>query len=83
MYKEMQPRTWEPHRGPDRKKWKEAELLETRSTAETGLRWFLDMDSYYQESREAGKADTGRRLGGSRIKHSTQRVGKPRTRGRT
>ena len=40
MYKEMQTRTWEPHRGPDRKQSKETELLETRSPAETVLRWF-------------------------------------------
>jgi hypothetical protein len=82
MYKEMHTRTWEHHRGPDRKRLKETELLETRSTAETGLRWFLEMASYYQESREAGKADIGRRPGGSRIKHSTQNQGEPRTRGR-
>jgi hypothetical protein len=82
MYKQMHTRTWEPHRGPDRKRLKETELLETRSTAETGLRWFLEMDSYCQESRETGKADISRRLGGSRIKHSTLSVGEPRTRGR-
>ncbi len=61
---------------------KETEMRETRSTAETGLRWFLDIDSYCQESRETGKTDIGRRLGGSRIEHSTLSVGEPRTWGR-
>lgn len=83
MYKEMHTRTWEPHRGPDRKRSKESELLETRSLAETGLRCFLEIVSYCQESQEAGKAVIGRWLGGSRIKHSTLSVGEPRTWGRT
>ena len=83
MYKEMHTRTWEPHQGPDRKWSKETALLETRSTAETVLRWSTETVSNCQESREAGKADIDRRLGGSRIKHSTQSVGEPRTRGRT
>jgi hypothetical protein len=83
MYKEMHTRTWEAHRGPDRKRKKEAVLLETRSTAETGLRWLTAIVSYGQESREAGKAVIDRWLGGSRIKHSTQSVGEPRAGGRT
>jgi hypothetical protein len=58
-------------------------MLETRSTAETGLRWLTEIVTYCQESREAGKADMGRWLGGSRIKHSTLSVGEPRTWGRT
>ena len=61
---------------------KETELRETRSQVETGLRWNLEIDSDYQESQEAGKTDIGRRLGGSRIEHSTLSVGKPRTWGR-
>jgi len=58
-------------------------MLETRSEVETGLRWLTEIVSYCQESREAGKADIGRRFNGSRIKHSTLSVGEPRTRGRT
>lgn len=58
-------------------------MLETRSTAETGLRWLTEIVSYCQESQEAGKSDIGRRFNGGRIKHSTQSVGEPRTRGRT
>ena len=58
-------------------------MLETRSTVETGLRWTLGFVSTCQESQEAGKAAIGRRFNGSRIKHSTQSVGEPRTRGRT
>jgi len=58
-------------------------MLETRSTAETVLRWNLVLVSDYQESQEAGKADIGRRLNGSRIKRSTLSVGEPRTRGRS
>ena len=57
-------------------------MLETRSMAETGLCWPLEFVGYYQKSREASKTDIGRWLNGSRIKHSTQSVGKPRTRGR-
>jgi len=62
---------------------KETELLETRSMVETGLRWFLEIVSDYQESQEAGKTDIGRRFGGSRIKRSTLSTGKPCTWGRT
>jgi len=58
-------------------------MLETRSTVETGLRWTLGIVSNYQESHETGKADSDRWFNGSRIKHSTQSVGEPRTRGRT
>jgi hypothetical protein len=58
-------------------------MLETRSTAETVLRWDLETVSYYQKSQEAGKADIGRWLNGSRIKRSTLSVGEPRTWGRT
>lgn len=83
MYKEMHTRTWEPQQGPDRKRRKETELLETRSAAETGLCGLLEDVSYYQESREAGKTDIGRWLAGSRIKHSTLSVGEPRTWGRS
>jgi hypothetical protein len=67
-------------RGNERRK---IAMLETRSTAETGLRWLPEIVSYCQESQEAGKADIGRRFNGGRIKHSTQGVGEPRTRGRT
>lgn len=82
MYKEMHIRTWEIHQGPDRRQMKIIELLETRSPAETELRWLSECVSYGQESREAGKTDMDRRLGGSRIKHSTLSVGEPRTWGR-
>jgi len=58
-------------------------MLETRSTAETVLRWDLEYVSDYQESQEAGKADIGRWLNGSRIKHSTLSVGESRTWGRS
>ena len=58
-------------------------MLETRSMVETGLRWNLGIVSYYQESQEAVETDIGRWFNGSRIKHSTQSVGEPRTRGRT
>ncbi len=58
-------------------------MPETRSRVETGLRWFTELVSTCQESAEAGKADMSRRLGGSRIKHSTLSVGKPCTWGRT
>ena len=83
MYKEMHTRTWEAHRGPDRKRKQETEMRETRSLSETGLRWCPEIVSTCQESQEAGKAAIGRWLGGSRIKHSTLSVGKPRTWGRT
>jgi len=83
MYKEMHTRTWEAHRGPDRKRLKESELRETRSLAETGLRCLLEIVLICQESQETGKAVIGRWLGGSRIKHSTLSVGEPRTWGRT
>ena len=82
MYKEMHTRTWEIHQGPDRRHKKMIEMLETRSLAETVLRWLLECVSNGQESREAGKADMDRRLGGSRIEHSTLSVGEPRTWGR-
>jgi hypothetical protein len=58
-------------------------MLEIRSDAETVLRWNLELISNYQESQEAGKADIGRWLDGSRIKHSTLSVGEPRTWGRS
>jgi hypothetical protein len=58
-------------------------MLETRSTAETVLRWNLELASDYQGSQEAGKADIGRWLSGSRIKRSTLSVGEPRTWGRS
>ena len=58
-------------------------MRETRSTVETGLRWFPEVESDCQESQDAGKADIDRRLGGSRIKHSTLSVGEPRTWGRS
>ena len=82
MYKEMYTRTWEPHQGPDRRHRKMIEMLETRSTAETVLRWLSECVSYCQESREVGKTTIDRRLDGSRIKHSTLSVGEPRTWGR-
>jgi len=83
MYKEMHTRTWEAHGGPERKREKETAMRETRSMAETGLRWLSELVSYCQESREAGKVDIDRWLCGSRIKRSTRSVGEPRTRGRT
>jgi len=52
------------------------EMLETRSPAETVLRWLSDCASYGQESLEVGKTNTGRRFDGSRIKHSTLSVGR-------
>jgi hypothetical protein len=58
-------------------------MLETRSTAETGLRCFLEIDSYCQESLRSGKAGNGRWFSGSRIKRSTLSVGEPRTWGRS
>lgn len=83
MYKEMQTRTWEIHRGPDRKRSKEDVMRETRSKVETGLRCFPESVSDGQESQETGKAVIGRRFGGSRIKHSTLSTGEPCTWGRT
>ncbi len=61
---------------------KEIALLETRRNSETGLRWSTEDVLNYQESQEAGKTDIGRWLDGSRIRHSTLSVGKPRTWGR-
>ena len=83
MYKEMHTRTWEIHQSPDRKRKKMIEMLETRSPAETELRWLLECVSYGQESLEVGKTNAGRWFDGSRIKHSTLSVGEPRTWGRS
>ena len=58
---------------------KTTEMLETRSSAETGLRWLLECASYSWESLEVGKTNTDRWFNGSRIKRSTQSVGEPRT----
>jgi hypothetical protein len=62
---------------------KTIEMLETRSPAETELRWLLVCVSYGQESLEVGKMNIDRRFDGSRIKRSTLSVGEPRTWGRT
>jgi hypothetical protein len=83
MYKEMYTRTWEIHQGPDRRHMKIIEMLETRSTAETELRWLLESVSNGQESLEVGKTNIDRWFGGSRIKRSTLSVGEPRTWGRS
>ena len=83
MYKEMHTRTWEIHQGPDRRQMKIIELLETRSPAETVLRWLSECVSYGQESLEVGKMNTDRWFDGSRIKRSTLSVGEPRTWGRS
>jgi len=58
------------------------EMLETRSTVETGLRWLFDCASNCQESQEVGKTTTGRWFDGSRIKHSTLSTGESCTWGR-
>jgi hypothetical protein len=59
------------------------EMLETRSPADTVLRWLSECVSYGQESLEVGKTNTDRWFDGSRIKHSTLSVGEPRTWGRS
>jgi len=82
MYKEMHLRTWEIHQGPDRRHMKITEMLETRSRAETVLRWLLESVTCGRESLEVGKTNIDRWFGGSRIKHSTLSVGEPRTWGR-
>jgi len=76
MYKEMHTRTWEIHQSPDRRQIKTIEMLETRSPAETVLRWLSECVSYGQESLEVGKTNTDRWFGGSRIKRSTLSVGR-------
>ncbi len=58
-------------------------MLETRSNTETGLRWCSTIISDHKESYEARNGDSGRWLDGSRIKHSTLRLGEPATRGRS
>jgi len=58
-------------------------MLETRRTAETGLRWYLTIISNRRESYEARNGDNDRWLNGSRIKHSTLRLGEPTTWGRS
>jgi len=83
MYKEMHTRTWEIHQGPDRRHTKMIEMLETRSPAETVLRWLSGCVSCGQESLEVGKTAIDRWFDGSRIKHSTLSVGEPRTWGRS
>jgi len=54
-------------------------MLETRRHAETGLRWYSTIISYHRESEEARNRDNHRWLDGSRIKHSTLRLGEPAT----
>ena len=83
MYKEMHIRTWEIHQGPDRRHRRIIEMLETRSPAETELRWLLESVSYGRESLEVGKMNIDRWFDGSRIKRSTLSVGEPRTWGRS
>jgi len=62
---------------------KVTDMLETRSTAETGLRGSQTFNSYCQESTDTGKTGMCRWFKGSRIKHSTLSVGEPRTWERT
>jgi hypothetical protein len=59
------------------------EMLETRSLAETVLRWLSESVSYGQESLEVGKTNIDRWFDGSRIKRSTLSAGEPRTWGRS
>ncbi len=59
------------------------EMLETRSPAETVLRWFSECVSYGQESLEVSKTNIDRWFDGSRIKRSTLSVGEPRIWGRS
>lgn len=59
------------------------EMLETRSPAETVLRWLSESVSHGRESLEVGKTNIGRWFDGSRIKRSTLSVGEPRTWGRS
>ena len=59
------------------------ELLETRSSAETGLRWCARIINQHEERRASRNGDIGRWLNGSRIMHSTLRLGEPTTWGRT
>lgn len=54
-------------------------MLETRSFAETGLRWLSGIITVRKERYESCKKESGRWLSGSRIKHSTQRMGEPST----
>jgi len=54
-------------------------MLETQATAETVLRWLMEGISYCRESSEARNGASRRRSNGSRIKHSTLRLGEPAT----
>lgn len=58
---------------------KETEMLETQATVETVLRWSLTYISNCRESCETRNRDIGRRSNGSRIRHSTLRLGEPAT----
>jgi hypothetical protein len=59
------------------------EMLETRHEEETELRWYSQMVSDCWGSSEACDRASSRWLNGSRIKHSTLRLGKPATWGRS
>ncbi len=61
----------------------ETEMLETRSDVETVLRWCLRIINSREESCETRNWDSNRWLNGSRINHSTLRLGEPTTRGRS
>lgn len=58
-------------------------MLETRNIVETELRWYLIIISYCRESYDTRKKDSNRWLDGSRIMHSTLRLGEPTTWGRS
>ena len=86
-------RLWHVHRdalenlrdpfGPRQENWKETEMLEARSKAETVLRWPMEGISYCGESCEARDWASDRWLDGSRIKRITRRLGEPTTWGRS
>ena len=58
------------------------EMRKTRSDAETGLRWLSRVIILHKESCETRNWDDSRWLNGSRIRHSTLRLGEPTTWGR-
>ena len=59
------------------------ELRETRNIVETGLRWYSLIINSREESCETRNWDIDRWLNGSRINHSTLRLGEPITWGRS
>jgi hypothetical protein len=58
------------------------EMLKTRSVVETVLRWWPRIMNVHEESCETRNWDDSRWLSGSRINHSTLRLGEPTTWGR-